>query len=173
MTALNEEGLKTKAIWRYLTRFMIVLFLMYFLPIAKHNLFPGQIVRLEKMLRGTTMVRYNLAIDRKKETKMILTVYDGGRSITTEIYRDALLELTPAGNSRIFSAHSINRDAEGEYYLTWTRIEADAHLSRVRRLEVKVCDRLVGKDGQVRFNGPEPIIECAVPIQEAVCLAAE
>lgn len=103
-----------------------------------------------------------------------MTVYNGGQSITTEIYRDVIRELKPSGDSRVFFSYSINDDAQGIAYLTRTKIEADAGLRKVRRLEVRVCGRLADQHADVtRFDGYEPVYECEVPEQEAVCLATK
>lgn len=119
------------------------------------------------------MEGYNLAIDRKSESKIILTVYNGGRSVTTEIYRDVIHELEPSGDSRVFFAYSINANAQEVAYLTRTLIEADVNLKRVRRLEVTVCGRLKDQHaGVTRFAGHEPIYECEVPVQQIICQAA-
>lgn len=130
--------------------------------------------RLEKMLRRSALDGYDLAVDHQDEFKIILTAYDGGRSITTEIYRDEIRELEPSGGNRIFFTYSLNRDSKENFYLTRTKIEADADLKQVRRLEVTVCGRLKDQHaGVTRFDGYEPVYECDVPLQQAVCLAAK
>ncbi len=173
MSVSSKNRLKNDTVWRYVSRFLIVLLLIYFYPVVKNKLFPTQMTRLENMLRQSTMDGYHLAVDRQSESKIILTVFTGARSITTEIYRDVILELEATGDSRIFFTHAINRNADGVFYLSRTRIEADPDLKKVRRLEVSVCDRIKSQDGRVRYDGHEPIYECEVPLQEAICMAAE
>jgi hypothetical protein len=174
ISAPNKKGLKNNPLWRFIELPLILVFVAYIVPTAKHALFPDQMTRLEKMLQRSPVVGYNLAVDRKSETKIILTVYNGGQSITTEIYRDVIRELEPSGDSRIFFAHSINDNAQGVAYLTQTRIEADADLKRVRRLEVSVCGRLANQHpGGTHYDGYKPIYECEVPEQHVVCLAAK
>ena len=130
--------------------------------------------RLEKMLRRSTVDGYHLAVDRQHELKIVLTVYNGGESITTEIYRDVIRELKTSGDSRVYYAYSINEDAQGVAYLTHTHIEADADLKQVKRLQVGVCGRLVDQyAGVTRHDGYKPVYECAVPEQKAVCLGIE
>lgn len=116
---------------------------------------------------------YSLAVDRQHDLKIVLTVYNGGQSITTEIYKNAIHELESSNDRRVFLAHSINENAQEVAYLTRTRIEADADLKQVQRLEVTVCGRLKDQHaGVTRFDGYEPVYECDVPEQRAVCLAA-
>jgi hypothetical protein len=129
--------------------------------------------QLAKMLQSTSVKGFNLAVDHKDAFHIILTAYNGGQSITTEIYRDVLRELEPAGGNRIFFAYSLNRDSNEIFYLTRTRIEADPDLKQVLRLEATVCGQLKDQHaGVTRFNGYEPVYECDVPEQRAVCLAA-
>jgi hypothetical protein len=173
MSAPVNKGLNIKSIWRFVSHFLIFLLIIHFYPDLKKAIFPDQMTRLEQMLRRSTMNRYHLAIDRKDERKIILTVFSGGQSLTTEIYKGALRELEPSGDSRIFFAHSINDNADGVTYLTRTLIEADPDLNRVRRLEVTVCDRIKDQTGPVKYDGHEPIYACEVPLQQVVCLAAE
>jgi hypothetical protein len=174
MTAHSKKGFKRNPWWRMVDVIIAITFAIYIVPAVKHALFPDQLTRLEKMLRRSSMDGYNLAIDRQHELKMILTVYNGGQSITTEIYRDVIRELEPSGDSRIFFAHSINDNAQGVAYLTQTRIEADADLKQVRRLEVSVCGRLANQHpGGTHYDGYKPIYECEVPEQHVVCLAAK
>ena len=174
MAPPNKKRLKNKPIWwRVIELSFIILFVGYVVPAAKHSFFPDQMTKFEKMLRRSSLIGYNLAVDRKRLTKIILTVYDGGRSITTEIYRDVVREVEPAGNNRVFFAYSLNRDSNEIFYLTRTKIEADPDLKQVRRLEVTVCGRLKDQHaGVTRFDGYVPVYECEVPEQRAVCLAA-
>jgi hypothetical protein len=166
---------KKKKLWlRFIELPLILVFVAYVVPAAKHALFPDQMTRIEKMLRCTTMEGCHLAVDRRSETKIILTVYNGAQSITSEIYKNALHELEPSGGTRTFFTYSVNRDSNEVFYLTRTRIEADADLKRVRRLEVGVCGRLVDQHvGVTRHEGYKPVYACEVPEREAVCLAAD
>ncbi len=173
MRVPKKKELKKNPIRWVVELLLILTFVGYVVPDVKHAFFPNQMTRLEKMLRQSTMDGYHLAVDRQSESKIILTVFTGARSITTEIYRDVIRELEPTGDSRIFFTHAINRNADGVFYLSRTRIEADADLKQVRRLEVSVCDRIKSQDGRVRYDGHEPIYECEVPVQEIICLATE
>lgn len=153
---------------------LILIFVAYVVPEVKHTFFPDQMTRLEKMLRRSSMKGYNLAVDRKSLTKIVLTAYNGGRSITTEIYENAIHELESSDDDRVFLAYSINENAQEVAYLTRTKIEADPDLKQVRRLEVTVCGRLKDQHaGVTRYDGYEPVYECEVPEQRAVCLAAD
>lgn len=173
MTVPNKKNPKKNPIWQFVGFFIAIIFGLYIIPAAKHSLFPDQMTRLEKMLRRSSMEGYHLAIDRKSESKIILTVYNGGRSVTTEIYRDVIRELEQSGNRRFFLTHSINRDANEIFYLTRTLIEADVNLKRVRHLEVIVCGRLKDQHaGVTRYDGYDPIYECEVPVQQIICQAA-
>lgn len=173
MTVPNKKNSKKNPILQFVGFFIALILGLYIIPAAKHSLFPDQMTRLEKMLRRSSMEGYNLVIDRKSESKIILTVYNGGRSLTTEIYRDAIHELEPSDDSRVFLAHSINANAQEVAYLTRTLIEADVNLKRIRRLEVTVCGRLKDQHaGVTRYDGYEPIYECEVPVQQIICQAA-
>lgn len=169
----DKKDSKIRQIWGFVSRFLIALCIIYFYPEIKHKLFPDQMTRLEKMLRRSHMNEYHLAVDRKSESEIVLTVFIGGRSITTEIYRDVIRELEAPGDSRIFFTHAVNRDADGIFYLSRTQIEADPDLKRVRRLEVTVCGRIKNQTGDVRYEGHEPVYECEVPVKEAICTAAQ
>ncbi len=174
MSTPSKKGPKRNVLWRFFDFFIAITFAIYIVPAAKQSFFPDQMTRLEKMLRQSSMEGYNLAIDRQHELKIILTVYNGGQSITTEIYRDVIHELESSDGSRVFLTHSINENAQGVAYLTRTKIEADPDLKQVRRLEVTVCGRLKDQHaGVTRFDGYEPVYECEVPEQRAVCLAAD
>ena len=172
MNELNKKSLKRNPFWRIVDVLIAITFAIYIVPLAKNTLFPNQMTRLEKMLRRSTMDGYNLAIDRKNEFKIILTVFNGSRSITTEIYRDAVRELEPSSDTRVFLAYAINDNAQGVAYLTYTKIEADADVKQVRRLEVSVCGRLADQHaGVTRHDGYEPVYQCEVPEQKAICVA--
>lgn len=134
---------------------------------AKHALFPNKMTRIEKMLRHSAMDGYRLAVDRQGDTRIVLTAYDGSTSMTTEIFRDSIEEdLKSKSNRRIIVAHSVNRNAENEFYLTWTRMTADTDLKKLVHLEMKVCGQM---NGRVSFEGQVPVIECDVPIKEIEC----
>ncbi|MEJ2157462.1 MAG: hypothetical protein P8X96_19200 [Desulfobacteraceae bacterium] len=152
----------------------IIIIISYVVPAVKHSLFPDQMTRLEKMLRHSNMDGYHLAVDRQSEAEIILTVFNGGRSITTEIDKYRLKEIATFDDMRVLFTYSLNSDSNDVRYLTRTKIEADADLKQVRRLEVTVCGRLADQHaGVTRFDGYEPVYECEVPVKEAVCLAAE
>lgn len=173
MELSNKKNL-TARLWRLIELPLILIFVAYIVPSVKHTLFPDQMTRLEKMLRRSAMDGYNLSVDRKSETKIILTVFNGGRSIATEIYQDSIHELAPTGKNRNFLTYSLNRDSNGIFYLTRTKIEADADSKKVRRLDVSVCGRLADQHaGVTRFDGYEPVYECEVPVQQVQCQAAE
>jgi hypothetical protein len=174
MVAQKKGGTKRKLFLRIVNFIIAIIFGIYIVPAAKHTFFPDKMTRLAKMLQRSSMNGYDLAVDHRDDFKIILTTYDGGRSITTEIYRDAIHELKPSGGNRILFAYSINRDSNDVFYLTRTKIETDPDLKRVRRLEVTVCGRLKDQHaGVTRYNGYEPVYECEVPEQRAVCLASE
>ncbi len=174
MDTPRKKGIKKNPLLRLVEFLIAITFAVYIVPAAKHTLFPDQMTRLEKMLRRSAMDGYNLAVDRQHDLKIILTVYNGGQSITTEIYRDVIRELEPSGDSRVFFSYSINDNAQGIAYLTRTKIEADADLKKVRRLDVSVCGRLADQHaGVTRFDGYEPVYECEVPVQQVQCKAAE
>jgi hypothetical protein len=169
---MSTPGKKNPIRW-LIELLIVVTVAAYAAPTIKHALFPDQMTRLEKMLRQSTMAGYNLAVDRKHEREIILTVYNGAQSITTEIYKGVVSELEPEGDSRIFFTHAINRNADGVFYLSRTRIEADPDLKKVRLLEMTVCDRIKDQTGRVPYDGHEPIYECEMPIQKVVCLSME
>jgi len=166
-------SLKLKTIKDALSKFMglcvVLIMVGYVVPNAKDALFPNQMTRIERMLRRSTMVGYRLAVDRQGDTRLILTAYDGGKSITTEIFRDALEDLEASNNRRVLMAHSVNRNAEGLFYLTWTRMTVDADLKKLQRLELKVCGHMKDPNGRVPFDGRVPIIECAEHVDEITC----
>lgn len=165
---------KLETIKHALSKFMglcvVIIMVGYVIPNAKHALFPDQMTRIERMLRHSTMEGYRLSVDRQTDTRIILTAYDGSRSITTELFRDAMEELESEDTQRILMAHSVNSNAEGLSYLTWTRMTADADLKRLERLEMKVCGQMKNQDGRVPFKDRIPVIECAVPVEAITCV---
>ncbi len=172
--APKKKGIKKNPLLLLVEFLIAITFAIYIVPAAKHTLFPDQMTRLENMLRRTTMEGYDLAVDRKSEAEIILTVFNGGRSITTEIYKHVIRELESSGDTRVFFSYSVNRNSNGVFYLTRTRIEADTDLKRVRRLEVGVCGQLANQHpGATRFDGYKPIYKCEVPEQQVQCQAAE
>jgi hypothetical protein len=174
MGSQKKGDSKRKPFLRVIDIIIAIIFGIYIVPSVKHTFFPDQMTRISKMLQRSSMNSYDLAVDHQDEFKIILTVYDGGKSITTEIYRDVIHELEPSGDNRVFFTYSLNRDSNEIFYLTRTKIEADPDLKQVQRLEVTVCGRLKDQHaGVTRFNGYEPVYECEVPEQQAVCLAAE
>lgn len=167
-----KNDLKKNKTWKFVSHFLIALGIIYFYPAAKHSLFPDKMTSIEKLLRQSNMSNYQLAVDRQSDAKIILTVFSGGRSITTEIYRDVIQDQRSSGGNRVLFAHAINRNASDEFYLSRTHIKADADLKQIRRLEVTVCDRIKNQSGKVTYNGYEPVYECEVPILKAICLPA-
>jgi len=77
----------------FASRLLIVFCIIYFYPYAKNALFPNQMTRIENMLRRSPMEGYHLAVDRKSPSEIIITVFSGARSVTTEIYREVIREL--------------------------------------------------------------------------------
>jgi hypothetical protein len=173
VTVLANKKRKATDFWGIVSRIILVLATMYFVSFARHYFFPDDMTRLEKMLRHSVMDGYQLAIDRQSKGEIVLTVYNGGQSIVTEIYEDVVIESDSAVEGVKVSAYSINKKSDDSVYMTRTRIEADPDLERVRRLEVSVCDRIVHQDGKVHYEGHEPVYECMVPIRKIVCHAAE
>lgn len=174
MSAAAHKGQKKRSKWHIVLQILIAFVIIHYYPDVKKALFPDQMTRLEKLLRHSNTGDCNFTVERRDQLTILLTLKQKAASpITTEIYRDVVRELEPSSDSRIFFAHSINDNAEGVTYLTRTLIEADPDLKKVRRLEVSVCDRIKDQTGQVPYDGHEPIYECEVPIQKAVCLATE
>jgi len=85
MRVPKKKELKKNPIRWVVELLLILTFVGYVVPDVKHALFPNQMTHLEKMLRQSTMDGYHLAVDRQSESKIILTVFTGARSITTEI----------------------------------------------------------------------------------------
>ncbi len=168
-----KKGSNKNLFLRIINVIVAIIVGVYIIPNAKHTLFPDQVTRVEKMLRRSIMNGYQLAVDRQDDLTIILTAYNGGRSITTEIYRNVIREIEPHDGIRVFFTYSINDNAQKISYLTRTKIEADADLKQVRRLELSVCGRLADQHaGVTRFDGYEPVYECEVPVQQVICNAA-
>jgi hypothetical protein len=148
--------------------FLIIIVVTYVVPAAKHALFPTQMTRIEKMLRNSTLKGYDIAVDRKDEFKIVLTVFDGDKSISAEIYRDVLQELDPEGEKRIFFTHAINDNSEQVVYLSRVRMETDAKLEKLLHIEITICGRIRNQTGKVQYDGYEPVYECEVPIKKIV-----
>jgi hypothetical protein len=160
-------------VWGFASQFLLVFCIVYFYPEVKNTLFPDRMTRLENMFRRSSMAGYHLAIDRKSVSEINLSVFNGARSITTQIYRDVIHELDPVGDNRVFFTHAVNSNAEGVTYLSRTRIETDSDMKPVRYLEVTVCGRIKDQSGQVGYDGHEPVYECEAPIWEIKCSAKE
>jgi len=155
MNTFGGKGTKKSQLLRFIEFLIAMTFAVYIVPAAKKTLFPDQMTRLENMLRQSAMDGYHLAVDRKDD-------------------RDVIRELEPSDDTRVFFSYSVNRDSNEVFYLTRTRIEADSDLKWVKRLEVAVCGQLADQHaGVTHFDGYEPVYECEVPVQQAVCLAAE
>jgi len=144
---------------------------VYIIPVAKQTLYPTQMARLEKMLRNSSMSRCRLSVDGNREYEIVLTAYDGGKSITAQIYRDVLRELEPVDGNRIFFSHAINDNSNQVVYLSRVRLETDPDLKELRHLEISVCGRIKDQTGNVKYDGHEPIYECEVPIQKITASA--
>jgi hypothetical protein len=172
VATILKDNAKTSKFESALLRFLVAFLIIYYYPHVKQFFFPSQMTRFEKMFRQSEMDGYQLAVDRKSLSKIILTVYNGGQSITTQIYRNVIRELEPEGDSRIFFSHAANSNAQGVKYLSRTKIKTDSKLKRVKFLEVTICDRIKDQVGRIQHDGHEPIYECAVPIREIKCKAA-
>lgn len=160
-------------ILRFASYFIVALCIIFFYPELKKAVFPTQIMRLEKMLRNSSMQEYLLSVDRKSELEIVLTVYDGDKSITAQIYRDVLRELEPDGDRRRFFTHAINHSSEQVVYLSRVLMETDPDIKKLARLEVSVCGRIKNQTGNVKYDGHEPIYECDVPVQRIITTAAQ
>lgn len=152
---------------------LIAIVAVYVVPIAKRALFPSQMDLLENALRDTSFKEYHVAVDRKDDLEIILTVFDGAKSVTAQIYRDVLREIDPVGDRRFFYTHAINRNSEKFFFLSRVILEADEDVRQLQRLEVTVCDRIKDQTGNVKYDGHEPIYECVVPIQKITAFAVE
>jgi len=148
--------------------FFIVLIVM---PTAKKIIFPDTITRMEKMLRRSTFTNCSLSVFRKDEVSLLLKVTAKGENpFTTEVCKYFWNELS-IDQGRVFFTHTINRHPDDRWYLDQTEIWADADLKQVRKLDVKFCDRLEGDGANMHYKDHRPIFKCAVPLQEATCLA--
>jgi len=163
---------ETKAYLRKFIEFILVASVAVFIiPAAKRAFFPNQMDRLEGALRDFRMEGYHVAVDRKDDLEIILTVFDGGKSITAQIYRDVVRELDPTGDRRIFSTHAINRNSGNHFFLSKVILETDEEVKKLHRIEVSVCGRIKDQTGNVKYDGHEPIYECEVPIQKITASA--
>lgn len=158
---------------KFASKFIVVFCIIYFYPVLKNALFPTQMTRLEKMLRNSPMQEYQLSVDRKSELEIVLTVYDGDKSITAQIYRDVLRELEPDSDRRRFFTHAINPNSGQVVYLSRVLMETDLDIKKLQRLEVSVCGRIKNQTGNVKYDGHEPIYECEVPVQRITATAAQ
>jgi hypothetical protein len=173
MAPKDKKESAINKISRFVSNFIVVFCIIYFYPVLKNTLFPTQMTRIEKMLRNSSMQDYQLSVDRKSEFQIVLTVFDGDKSITARIYRDVLRELEPAGNRRLFFTHTVNRNSEKVAYLSRVLMETDPDLKKLERLEVSVCGRIKNQTGNVKYDGHEPIYECEVPVQRIIATAAQ
>ena len=152
---------------------LVVIVVAYLIPAVKGSIFPAQMDKVEKMLRNASMKGCQLAVDRRSKSEIVLTVYDGDKSVSVQIYKDVIRELEPENNYRVFFTHAINDNSEKVVYLTRARIETDEDLKKLHHLEVTVCGRIKDQTGNVKYDGHEPIYECEVPIQKITAFAAE
>ena len=83
MSPPTKKAPKRNVVWRFFDFVIAIIFAIYIVPAAKRSLFPDQMTRIENILRRSSMEGYNLAVDRQNDLKIILTVYNGGRSVTT------------------------------------------------------------------------------------------
>ena len=153
--------------------FLIIIVVIYVIPSAKLALFPTQMTRIGKMLRSANLKGYHLAVERKSELEIVLTAFDGDESITAQIYRGVLRELEPVGEKRIFFTHAINDNSDQVVYLSRVRMETDADLKKLLRLEITACGRIKNQTGKVKYDDYEPIYECDVPIKRITASAAQ
>jgi hypothetical protein len=169
---MTDSG-KLHFVHQVLDLLLIIIVVIYVIPAAKNTLFPTQMTRIENMLRNSTLKGYHIAVDRKDDLEFILTVFDGGKSITAQIYRDVLRELDPVEGRRVFISHAINRNADKAFYISNVRLETDSDLKHLRRLEISVCDRIKDQSGKVEYDNDKPIYECEVPIKRITASAVK
>ncbi len=144
----------------------VITVVAYLIPAVKGAVFPTRMDKVENMLRNAALQGYRLSVDRKSKSEIVLTVYDGGKSATVQIYRDVMHELEPVDSHRIFFAHAINDNSKDVVYLSRTRMVTDKDFKKLLHLEVTVCGRIKDQTGNVGYEGHEPIYECEVPIQK-------
>jgi hypothetical protein len=144
---------------------------VYVIPSVKHWLFPDQMTRIEKLFERSACRQCQLYVYRRDKRLLWLVIEsDSKPPVKTEIYEGDVREIDTASDSRTLFAHSINDDIDGVTYLTRTLIETDTDFKQLRRLEVSFCGRIKDQTGNVRYKDHEPIYECDVPEQKAVCL---
>lgn len=152
---------------------IVLTLVLYIVPEAKRALFPDKMTRLEKMFRNATMERYEIAVEYQPSYSMILTVFDGGESITGRIFDRRLIELKPTQGNRVFLAHDVNTDAVRRAYLSRVYFKTDPELKHLLHLEMTMCSALKTPRAKIHFNDHEPIYDCEVPIQKITDFAAE
>ena len=174
---MNDNPFRSRRIsskfWSIINLLVALVVMLVVIPAIKQEFFPDLMARIERMLRDAEFETCKVQVERENGLSILLTVTSGeGKPITTNIYRDVMIELRPENEERIFFAHSINHNADKSFYLTQTQVWADADLKKVRRLEVEYCGLLQGHNGRVPYEGHRPVYQCADEIRKYACGAA-
>jgi hypothetical protein len=175
---MNDNPSRSRRIWSkvwpILNLLVALVVMLVVIPAIKQAYFPDLMTRIERMLRDAEFETCTVQVEHKRETLILLSVVsDDGQPITTELYRDYLLELPQEESAgRTFFAHSINHNPDKSFYLTQTQIWADADLKKVRRIEAEHCGLLEGHNGRVPYEGHRPVYRCADEIRRYACGAA-
>lgn len=160
-------------VWPIINVLLALVIALVVIPAIKQEYFPDLMTQIERMLRHSELETCTVEVERKRETLILLAVSSEGRQpITTEIYRDALLEWPQKDGGRVFFAYSINYNPDKSSYLTQTQVWADADLKKVRRLEVEYCGLLQGHNGRVPYEGHRPVYQCTHEVRRYACDAA-
>jgi hypothetical protein len=160
-------------VWPTLNLLVALVVALVVIPAIKQEFFPNLMTRIERMLRDAEFETCTVQVEHDNGLSILLTVTSsGGKPITTNIYRDVMIELRSENEERIFFAHSINHNPDKSFYLTQTQIWADADLKKVRRIEVEYCGLLQGHNGRVPYEGHRPVYQCALEVRRHACGAA-
>jgi hypothetical protein len=174
---MNDNPSRSRRIWSKVWPILNVLValvvMLVVIPAIKQAYFPDLMTRIERVLRDAEFETCMVQVERENGLSILLTVTSGeGKPITTNIYRDVMIELAQENEERIFFAHSINHNPDKSFYLTQTQIWADADLKKVRRIEAEYCGLLEGHNGRVPYEGHRPVYRCADEIRKYACGAA-
>ena len=164
----------SRNVWRIFFGLLFFVFLIFGITKIETLLHPNMVSKVENMLERSYFAKCTVSVDREDRVSLRISVQPIGKpSVSTEFYDYFINDLSTTEDETILFSHTINQHPNGTFYLTQTRIWADADMKLARRVAVEYCDHLKNPDGRVTYDGPRPVYQCAVPVKRATCFATE
>lgn len=127
--------------------------------------------QLQASLARTDLPDCRIQVGTPQKGLILLSIANtDGEMGTAELYEHTLRVESSNAGTRYFS-DSVNQKAPPAFYATQAELWADQLGGPVTRLQIRICDSIELRNGEVPYDASRPFFPCSGPVRLIECSA--